>query len=416
MAPQIVPSPTPDTEDAGLCASISPLQAGDVPPVYGLVNATGIHDGDAVAELAALGVLDATNELDSAVLRLAQLRMFVPSQYESSIPQTQVRPLGRFSDMVAEQLGDLTERGRTGQLSAMQIYALVESEAVKIDDDDVTSLLNEPTSTAFHVARLDLAFAERAVAVAFTQGNPDGGLATWQAIRAESELFRLANEFATLEGSHPLLSWSDIASRHPILDVRSFLPFGQSRDQEVYMYRVQHAIDHGFRAVVLALLDQTTCTDLDVEKALVVTESIMRLMGHLSRVRDGGEFYKLDPYLGENNEVTGHGTGAFSVWVLLGSYLLRGTESMKVRLVEDANQTAFDSDAELLVRRVIDGDLVPFGESMAGDAANRIEHFVKGFHASHKAAVSKHAPTSVDVDAPATPGSTNKESMAAAIA
>lgn len=354
-------------------------------------------------------------ELDSAAERLSSLRLFVPGEYEDKIPCTPVRPLGRFSDLVVERLGELTEKGRARELSAMQIYATFEAYALEVDDDVVQELLEQPGSFECSIARLDLAFAERAVAVAFAQQPGGDGSATWRAIRGESRLFDLATRFAEAEGSHPLLSWPDIGSRHPILDPRSFLPPGRSRDQEVYMYRVQHAMDHGYRAIVLALTGDEPSEEA-VEKALAITEGIMRLMGHLNRVRDSGEFDKLDPYLGENGEVTGHGTGAFSVWVLLASYLLRGQATMRDRLLLPANQQAFDADGLELVHRVATGEIRPLTETAPGPARDRLDHYVKGFHAAHLAAVAKHATTSLDVPAPALPGSTNRESMKAAVA
>lgn len=389
----------------------------EFPPTYGPIDVTAGASIGAMASLIENGKIDESKELDAAAVRLVQMRDFVPSEYEDRIPQTKVRPLEEFSDMVVEQLGTIAELARTGVRSPMQVYALIEAKTLEISDNVIEELLQEPSKLRFHVARLDLAFAERVVAVAFEQADPVSGPATWRAIRAETKLFELATVFADLEGSHPLLAWSDIGSRHPILDVRSFLPPGRSRDQEVFMYRVQHAIDHGFRAVIIALLDEDNDDDT-VEKALVVTEGVMRLMGHLSRVRDSGEFYKLDPYLSENGEVTGHGTGAFSVWVTLASYLLLGNEDFKGRMATGDNFTAFDSDAAELVRRVINGTLVPFSSKATMDpaAADKIGRFTIGFHAAHKAAVKRHAPTSMDVPAPASLEKTNEESMNAAIA
>lgn len=411
MTPSSVQPPTPDATPNRRNASAA------IPPTYGPFDPTLLAKVSKEGMCVDLAERAETDELAAAAVRLLQLWSFVPSEYEHSIPHAKVRPLGPFSDLVAERLGRLSDQARRGKVSPMQVYAVLESAALGVGKKTISKLIDNPGSYEFHVARLDLVIAERAIAVAFGQSDPESGPLTWRAIRAESRIAKYAQALADVEGSHPLLAWSDIGSRHPILDPRPFLRKGRSQDQEIYMYRVQHAIDHGFRAMVVAMLDRNEITNETVEVALITAECIMRLMGHLSRVRDSGEFDRLDPFLMENGEVTGHGTGAFSVWVMLASYLFLGSEKSKADLVRDANFRAFDSDAADLVAKVVDGTLSPFGSGMVMNTAvqAKLRRFTRGFQASHMEAVKKHAPASMDVPAPANMAITNRESMEAVV-
>ncbi|WP_433726507.1 hypothetical protein ACQP0C_33375 [Nocardia sp. CA-129566] len=255
------------------------------------------------------------------------------------------------------------------------------------------------------------------------------GSAEYKSRRDGSRFFRRAIELASIEGRHPFLAWSDIASQHPIDDPRTFLAAGEDRDQEILMYRIQNGIEAVFEHIlgsvprrgapareVLGWLD--SCVgDLD---------AVVASMIHLSRVRRIGQFYRLDRFLSPHGEVRGHGTGAFSIWTfVLGVFLCENT-NLTQRITDPRNWPAFDRDADVYAAQIADGALRTLPAIVAqysgtghaieiGFFADQVQKKFTQFLQSHRGAMRKHSPTSFAYPAPSVPHVTNAHAIDSAI-
>lgn len=334
----------------------------------------------------------------------------VPGTEYGGYVTRQERPLGQLSDYLCDQLGVTNEAIRTGEAAAERLLLDVD-KALDALDVDLLGRLGTGAPARRRLACLDLAWAERAVAIAF------GGTADYRARRARTTLWRWGTTLANVEARHPVLAWSDIAIHHPMHDPRSFLAPGSGRDQEIFMYRVQGAIERMSRSI----LDTWQSADTSVaelDELTVDLSLIVAAMAHLIRVRDIGEFYKLDPFLGPNNEVRGHGTGSFSAWTFLVSWLVTGDSEFDSRLTDPANRMAFDPDARAWIDELAHGRLVPLPErarvvtsAPVASALLNVQKRCRDFHKAHRGGIRRHAPTSMPFPAPANPTITNEDSI-----
>jgi hypothetical protein len=333
-------------------------------------------------------------------------------------PVRRDRPLGWFSTFVCEELGVRNEMIRTGRLEPGDLFATVEAFMADLPDGLFRELA-EPARTADRrIALLDLLWASRSLDIAY------GGIAKYRDRRRGSALFGRSAALARVERRHPVLSWSEIAIYHPVGDPRSFLPPGSDRDQEVLMYRVQAAIERTFKAILdydPAAVDTSTLVEMNAD-----LDCVVKAMVHLNRSRTLGQFYKLDPFLGPNEEYRGHGTGAFSVWSYVLGLFLSGNPTMRSRLLDEANQLAFDRDADPLVDQVRRGEFATLDRVVADAGLGRSDEtdhlcaqartkFALFLH-SHRGAIKRHARDSFGATAPSCPTMTNEESIKASLA
>lgn len=331
-----------------------------------------------------------------------------------------VRPLGAFSDFICEGLGSLNDLVREGLLLPGELWSIVNTAFGAVDDTVFEHLLGSTAPVKERrVALLDLLFASRSLDIAVL--DPEERRQRRWTSRIGHRMIALA----TVENRHPVLSWSEIAIYHPADDPRSFLVPGEARDQEVFMYRVQRAMEEIFADAVCT---PTEKMDDDFFIALVRDLSVVvKAMSYLNRVRRIGQFYKLDPFLGENGEFRGHGTGAFSVWSFLIGVFLTGNNHYRARLLDPDNFLAFDRDADSLIDDVREGrfrtaaeviDDSPLGcatkqemRKMHAQASDKFAVFLQ----AHRGAMKRHSPNSFDVPAPSVPEMTNIEAITVAI-
>jgi hypothetical protein len=319
----------------------------------------------------------------------------------------QHRPLGALSDFVCEGLGDANDAVRRRDIAAEDLLRVVEDLSRNVDDDTMQGLAED--TAARRVASLDLAFAERAVDIAHGQAW------AYRERRRGLDVFQKAEALAELDGRYPMLGWSDIAIGHPLDDPRSFLDPSGARDQEILMYRIQSGIERAFKRLVTQWPDaRITAAWLSALHADL--DAVVAAMTHLTRVREPGQFYKLDPFLGANGATRGHGTGAFSAWTFLAGWYMTGREEFRSRLCDPQNLRAFDPDSRLYIRTVACLGVATLPERAAQGMRQPMEiEAVQArfydFLKIHRGAVRKHAPASFADAAPASPLIDNAESM-----
>jgi hypothetical protein len=307
---------------------------------------------------------------------------------------------------VCEGLGEANDAVRRRELSPDDLLRIIDNHSSNIDEATMRHLVNDTASR--RVASVDLAFAERAVDIAH------GESVAYREQRRGLDVFRKAAALAELDERQPVLTWSDIAIGHPIGDPRSFLDRGHARDQEILMYRIQSGIERTFKKFVTEWPD-TVVTASWLADLHADIDAVVEAMIHLTRVREPGQFYKLDPFLGANRGVRGHGTGSFSAWTFLAGWFLTGRDEFRFRVCDPANLAALDPDARLyiraaaclgvatLVERAPEGGRSP----QVGAVQAAFYDFLK----VHRGAIRKHAAASFDDAAPANPSITNAESM-----
>ena len=336
---------------------------------------------------------------------------FRPSIDERRVAYEPIRPLGRFSDFVCTEIGMLYDAHLVGDVSKQEIFAAVEHSAAAIDPRHVDQLESDPATANARVARLDLAWAERLLAV--VHGGGDEYLAN----RDASIFFGYASRLADSQQQYPLLQWSDIAIHHPAHDPRTFLSAGPGRDQEVLLYRVQGGIDRAWRQIVEQWPDVWP-TKRECHTMLAGLDAVVHAMANLTRVRDLGEFDKLDVFLRPNDEVTGHATGSFDAWAPLLGYLVTADANYLARIIDATNTLAYDTDARPWIRALLDSTLTPLPILVADCPDEDVRMLCsligkryRDFHKVHRGAVAKHAPGAMPQPAPAHPAISNSESF-----
>jgi hypothetical protein len=343
---------------------------------------------------------------------LAALAVLDPTAASPPYARRLNRPLGVFSDFVCERLGPLNEKVRTGDLSATDLFRTIDGLSTAVSTEAIGEVHEVSNSDGRRTALLDLAFAERSLNVAFHDTSD------YRGARNASDFFAKAVSLAAVEGRHPILSWSDIAIHHPVEDPRSFLDHGAARDQEVFMYRVQGAIERAFKTIASDWLHEVMSAEWLAEVKADL-DAVVSAMAHLTRVREIGQFYKLDPFLSLNNEVRGHGTGAFSAWTFVAGFALTGRSEFRSRLCDEANLMAFDPDAVPYIDLIAANEMGTLADSARKCGLDRgltaAEDRFIDFLKIHRSAIRKHAPGSFTDAAPANPTITNEESIRAAI-
>lgn len=332
-----------------------------------------------------------------------------------AVPNKPYRPLGAFSDYVCERLGVDNQRVYDHELSGPELFAVAERAFDAVPSRTWDDLRGPQHSARRRVALVDLVWFLRSLDIAHAD-DPE-----YPARKRESRLFAMTRSLADIEGRHPVLSWSDMAIYHPVSDPRTFLPPGEARDQEILMYSVQHASERMFKRV--HQWDWAHPTKRMLTELVFDLNAALRALMHYSRVRTVGQFYQLDPYLGDNGEYRGHATGSFSAWTLLMGIFLAGNDSFARRLSDGTNRKAFDRDADPFIDRVAAGTFVPLGSHLAAarlDSGERAElealHnearrvFTLFLH-SHRGAIKRHAPASFTDPCPTDPALTNRESI-----
>ena len=334
------------------------------------------------------------------------------------VSSEKIRPLGAFSDFVVNELGKHNELIREGQMVPDVLFDKAEALISQVPSPVFEGYLGDDVAGR-RDAILDLVWVIRSLDIA-NQDSPE-----WKAQRDDSQLFKSAKALSDKEIRHPNLSWSDIALYHPLKDPRTFLPPGEDRDQEVLLYRTQSGIDAVFKKVTEGgygevLLESLSEMNDDLDATVKATV-------YLSQVRRLGQFYKLDPFLGANNEYIGHGTGAFSAWSYTAGYFLAGNEAFRDRALREENQRAFDRDADVYINQMRMGGFGTLRQIVADEDMNpddKVEAFrlVKAasdkfalFLRAHRGAIKKHAPASFDDEAPAALGISNDVAIHTAI-
>jgi len=343
--------------------------------------------------------------------QLRMLSKFQPSRDEHMVPLVRIRPLGPLSDYVCSMMPVHYDAVLAGAMRPQQILDEVERVFAAVDIDVVEMLVAAPHTTAARVARLDIAFLERLLCVA--HGGPSQ---EYRARRAHCEFFKVGVRLAKSQQQSVFLGWPDIAGQHPAWDPRTFLSPGRGRDQEVLLYRVQHGIDRVFQRIVVEW-PQHYISPKFGEQIADDLDAVVEAMIHLSRVRDVGEFDKLNHFLTPNGEAHGHATGSFSVWTMLAGYLLTG--KLLDRLVDVENRWAFDADARGWIDAVVAGEVTPLpglrgGETDGADVRRLTQYAMRQFgrfHEVHRGAVRRHAAGALDEQAPSNRLVTNRESF-----
>lgn len=145
--------------------------------------------------------------------------------------------------------------------------------------------------------------------------------------------------------------------------------------------------------------------------------ALVGAMLHLSRVREVGEFDKLNQFLTPNGEAHRHASGAFSAWTMLATYLLTG--ELLPHLIKVENRWAFCADTRAWIDAVVSGELTPLpklrgSDSNGADVHHLAEYAVRQFgrlHEIHRGAVRRHAPGALREQAPSNRLLTNIESF-----
>jgi hypothetical protein len=330
--------------------------------------------------------------------------------------------LGPVSDFVCEQIGSFNDEIREGELAADALWDAVEEAVDSTPRELFEAALRTDETEIRRVALLDLVWIERSLNIAF------GASEDYKRARDKSYLFQLTKAIAEVENRNPMLSWSEIAIYHPTHDPRSFLVAGEDRDQEILMYRIQGGMERSFKSILQSVdRGEYRANPIDwMSDVVSELDAVVRAMIHLSRVRRIGQFYKLDPFLGVNNEYIGHGTGAFSVWTFLIAELLSGSPHVAARISNPDNYKAFDRDADDYVARVSNGTFetldVLFSKE-ASLAANvelqelraQAQKKLTQFLQTHRGAMKKHSPASFDDEAPSAPPLSNEQAIDVAI-
>jgi len=344
---------------------------------------------------------------------LRLLSQFQPGRDERLVPVVRERPLRDFSDYVCSILPARYDAVLAGSMTAEELFDELESLARTLDADAVERLIADPKSTAARVACLDIAFAERFLCVA--HGGPTQ---EYRARRAKAVWFNVGVRLARSQERSPFLQWTDIAVGHPVWDPRTFSSPGRGRDQEILLYRIQSGIERAFRQIVVEW-PRTHMTEKDARSIGELLDAVVAGMIHMSRVRDIGEFDKLNRFLTPNGETHGHATGSFSVWTMLASYLLTG--HLLDRLVDPENRPAFDPDSRPWIDAIVAGEMTPLN-SLRGehpDVDELVDYVIRQyrrFHEVHRGAVRKHASAAHAQQAPSNRLITNKESFEEVIA
>lgn len=334
---------------------------------------------------------------------LAALGAYTPGKDDAVYPLVKCRPLGAFSDFVAEDLGEMYDDVLAGTLMPMDLLDLVEERASSVGRLVVPELLSRPDSREAEVAVLDIAWAERFVNVAFDDRE------TFHVKRNATRFFSMGRHLATAIGRYPVLQWTDIAENYPSNDPRTFLSSGYDRLQEIHLYRVQRAIERGSQRIVQHWLgghpDRAAQRDI-----LETCGRIAKAMANLSRKRQPGEFEKLDRFLSPNDEVVGHATGSFSGWTKLAGFLCTGRPDMLGSVTLADNLHAFDPRTRPWIAAIADGRTRPL-DAAQDELGEAISRRCTHFHMVHLAAVKRHAPGALRCPAPAMRSITNHESM-----
>ena len=262
-------------------------------------------------------------------------------------PLKRIRPLGQFSDFVVRDLGGINELVREKLAVAVCLEEAIVEVFESVPDSTLAALEGSQHSAEARTAMLDMCFAERSLAVA------NSGIDAYKLRRPSTRMFRWMRRLAISQRRNPLLSWSDIAIRHPTNDPRSFLASGNVQDQEVLMYRIQSAIERVFRKLLFASWSGQHEAFMAASDAVLELKAVVAAMVYLSKVRTVGQFYKLDPFLGVNGDVRGHATGAFSAWTFLMALRFTGSASAMARICDPGNRKAFDSDAWSMMEAMV---------------------------------------------------------------
>lgn len=337
---------------------------------------------------------------------------FQPGTDEGSLPVVPERPLGLLSDLVVTTLPLHYDEVLDGAMTAGELFDLIEDAAASVDDATVRYLLAHPGSTSARIARLDCAFAERNLSVAHGGPTPE-----YKARRTKAKFFKIGTMLARSQQQYPFLQWSDIGVHHPIWDPRTFLSPGPGQDQEVLLFRVQSSIDRAFRRLVVewprseARMSASMCQDIIDD-----LDAVVRAMINLTRVRQVGEFDKLNRFLSPTGEVHGHATGSFSVWTFLAGYLLTSRPAYLDRLVDPENRWAYDTDARAWIDGIQAHEVTPLTEmkfatsdSVRDELIESMQRRYTDFHKVHRGAVRKHALEAMSEAAPAARLNTNGE-------
>lgn len=350
--------------------------------------------------------LPTDQETYSVMSELAGLVAFVPGEVS---PIEKIRPLGPLSDLAAEDLGMWDNAVTEGAADETDLYDEIERCAASVDDH----VVDYPDTELAQTARVDLAFIDRLGHVASEEAAP------YRRWREFTRFFEIAQRLGQSQEQYPLLQWSDIAEYHPVRDPRTFLSPGAGRDQEVFLYKAQSAIDRAFRQIVRAWGSDGGPTLDDCRWIAGLLDLVVEAMANLSRRRELGEFDKLDRFLTDNGEVRGHATGSFSAYTQLAGWLTTGRDDYLDRLADPVNRGAFDRTAREWIDRIVAGDLtaLPFSgivDEIPVNDVDWIAHIDKrytDFHRVHRGAVRKHAKGALGCPAPARPTMTNAESI-----
>ncbi|MBE7190974.1 MAG: hypothetical protein INR66_00655 [Gordonia polyisoprenivorans] len=332
---------------------------------------------------------------------LQMLESYSPGDSEKEYPAAPCRPLGSFSSFVVDELHEHSAGVWARTLTPEDLFERIEQRAWEVARDLLPPLIANPTRWDARVAAVDLAWAERAMNVAF---GPDRAT-EYRARRDVSRVFTMGKILSGAIGRYPFLQWTDIAEAYPCHDPRTFLSPGHDRLQEIHLYIVQSAIERGSRRIV----EHWTYgppSEAARSEILQILGGIAKAMANLSRRRQPGEFDKLDRYLCPNDEVIGHGTGSFSAWTKLAGFLCTGRMSMLGAITDPHNWMAYSPETWPWITAVLAGRLSPM-DPRQDVLAGEIERRCTSFHLIHLGAVKRHGPNALSCPAPSMRSRTN---------
>ncbi len=327
------------------------------------------------------------------------------------VPQESTRPLGLLSNFACESMADRFESVDANEIEPSAFFDEVEDLMRTVSPDTIDALVATPGSVSARVAGLDLMFLERSLCVA--HGGPGQ---EYRARRSHSTFFRTSRRLARSQRRPLYLGWIDIANWYPVYDPRTLVPAGAARDQEILLYRIQNGIERTFQHIVVEWPVGYMSPKIAEEMVADLNGAVTAML-HLRRVREHGEFDRLNRFLTPNGEAVGHATGSFSAWTMLANYVLTG--HLPRRLLLEENRSAYDPDAVPFIDAAAAGEIVPLprmrgaysdGADIEKMVANCIRQFGR-FLEVHRGAVRSQAPAALSEQAPSDAEVTNLESI-----
>ncbi|MHA3024341.1 hypothetical protein ACXPWS_29210 [Mycobacterium sp. BMJ-28] len=316
-----------------------------------------------------------------------------------------------MSDFACMEMAARIDAVDAQDISPEAFFDEVEQLVETLPPEWIDTFVSHPGSLSSRIAALDLMMIERSLSV--VHGGPTQ---EYRARRSQSLLLRTLRRLARAQKRPLYLAWIDIANWHPVHDPRTFVSKGIAQDQEILLYGIQHGIERTFQHVVVEWPIEYMGPKVAEEMAANLDAAVQAML-HLRKVRQHGEFDRLNRFLTPNGEAHGHATGSFSAWTMLAGFVLTG--HLPKRLVLEENRAAYDPDARPFIDAAVTGEITPLprmrgADRDGGDIERLAKHCVRQFGhflEIHRGAVRAQAPAALTEQAPSDPEVTNLQSF-----